>query len=85
MMQHRQQAQPTAGARPGASRYDDNLTAERPTFVTHLECSGTGERPVLSQAVTQAFRRNSAGGMVTSRRRFTTSGSISTIARSGVG
>jgi threonine synthase len=24
--------------------YDDNLTAERPTFVTHLECSATGER-----------------------------------------
>jgi threonine synthase len=23
--------------------YDDNLTAERPTFVTHLECSATGE------------------------------------------
>jgi len=25
-------------------QYDDNLTAERPTFVTHLECSETGER-----------------------------------------
>jgi threonine synthase len=25
-------------------RHDDNLTAERPTFVTHLECSYTGER-----------------------------------------
>ena len=25
-------------------RHDDNLTAERPTFVTHLECSATGER-----------------------------------------
>jgi threonine synthase len=25
-------------------RYDDNLTVERPTFVTHLECSYTGER-----------------------------------------
>lgn len=25
-------------------RYDDNLTAARPTFVTHLECSMTGER-----------------------------------------
>jgi threonine synthase len=25
-------------------RYDDNLTAERPTFVTHLECGYTGER-----------------------------------------
>ncbi len=24
--------------------HDDNLTAERPTFVTHLECSMTGER-----------------------------------------
>jgi threonine synthase len=24
-------------------RYDDNLTAERPTFVTHLECAATGE------------------------------------------
>ncbi len=25
-------------------RYDDNLTSERPTFVTHLECAATGER-----------------------------------------
>jgi threonine synthase len=25
-------------------RYDENLTAERPTFVTHLECAATGER-----------------------------------------
>src|SRR5262245_39904345 len=25
-------------------RDDDNLTAERPTFVTHLECSATGAR-----------------------------------------
>jgi threonine synthase len=25
-------------------RHDDNLTAERPSFVTHLECSFTGER-----------------------------------------
>ena len=25
-------------------RYDENLTSERPTFVTHLECSATGER-----------------------------------------
>ena len=25
-------------------RDDENLTAERPTFVTHLECSATGER-----------------------------------------
>jgi threonine synthase len=24
--------------------FDDNLTAERPTFVTHLECAMTGER-----------------------------------------
>ncbi len=24
--------------------FDDNLTAERPTFVSHLECSATGER-----------------------------------------
>jgi threonine synthase len=24
-------------------RHDDNLTAERPTFVTHLECAATGE------------------------------------------
>jgi threonine synthase len=33
-------------ASPGAdaASYDDNLTAERPTFVTHLECSATGER-----------------------------------------
>jgi threonine synthase len=27
-----------------ALRYDDNLTTERPTFVTHLECGYTGER-----------------------------------------
>jgi threonine synthase len=25
-------------------RYDANLTTDRPTFVTHLECSATGER-----------------------------------------
>jgi threonine synthase len=25
-------------------RYDDNLTSERPTFVTHLECSETSEK-----------------------------------------
>ena len=25
-------------------RYEDNLTTERPTFVTHLECAYTGER-----------------------------------------
>ena len=25
-------------------RYDDNLTTDRTTFVTHLECAGTGER-----------------------------------------
>ena len=25
-------------------QYDDNLTTERPTFVTHLECAQTGER-----------------------------------------
>ena len=25
-------------------RHDDNLAAERPTFVTHLECAYTGER-----------------------------------------
>ncbi|HTQ82926.1 MAG TPA: threonine synthase, partial [Pseudolabrys sp.] len=24
--------------------YDDNLRAERPCFVTHLECAMTGER-----------------------------------------
>jgi hypothetical protein len=23
--------------------YDENLTAERPSFVTHLECSATGD------------------------------------------
>jgi threonine synthase len=28
----------------GALPHDDNLTSERPTFVTHLECSATGER-----------------------------------------
>src|SRR5262249_56665269 len=26
-----------------AVRHDENLTTERPTFVTHLECSQTGE------------------------------------------
>ena len=25
-------------------RFDENLTTERPTFVTHLECAATGER-----------------------------------------
>jgi threonine synthase len=28
----------------GALHYDNNLTAERPTFVTHIECAATGER-----------------------------------------
>ena len=28
---------------------DDNLTIERPTFVTHLECSGTGEQYAADQ------------------------------------
>jgi threonine synthase len=30
-------------------RDDDNLGAERPTFVTHLECSATGERHAADQ------------------------------------
>ena len=30
-------------------RYDDNLTTERKTFVTHLECSATGERHAADQ------------------------------------
>ena len=30
-------------------RDDDNLTTERPTFVTHLECSATGERYAADQ------------------------------------
>ena len=30
-------------------RHDDNLTADRPTFVTHLECSLTGERHEADQ------------------------------------
>ncbi|KQY99898.1 threonine synthase [Pseudolabrys sp. Root1462] len=30
-------------------RHDDNLTADRPTFVTHLECSMTGERHEADQ------------------------------------
>src|SRR5262249_20415376 len=39
----------TAGAEVGRisglhMRDDENLTAERPTFVTHLECSATGEQ-----------------------------------------
>jgi threonine synthase len=29
---------------PSTMQYDDNLTAERPSFVTHLECAMTGER-----------------------------------------
>jgi threonine synthase len=29
--------------------YDDNLTTERPTFVTHLECAYTGERQAADQ------------------------------------
>jgi threonine synthase len=31
-------------------RYDDNLTTERPTFVTHLECAMTGERHAADEA-----------------------------------
>ncbi|KRC80085.1 threonine synthase [Sphingomonas sp. Root241] len=30
-------------------RHDDNLTADRPTFVSHLECSMTGERYAADQ------------------------------------
>jgi threonine synthase len=30
-------------------QYDDNLTTERPTFVTHLECSDTGEHYAADQ------------------------------------
>jgi threonine synthase len=30
--------------------YDDNLTTERPTFVTHLECAETGERHAADKA-----------------------------------
>jgi threonine synthase len=30
-------------------RDDENVTAERPTFVTHLECSATGERHAADQ------------------------------------
>jgi threonine synthase len=30
--------------------YDDNLTTERPTFVTHLECAGTGEHHAADEA-----------------------------------
>jgi threonine synthase len=29
--------------------YQDNLTSERPTFVTHLECASTGERHAADQ------------------------------------
>jgi threonine synthase len=36
--------QPVANLSVDAASHDDNLTAERPTFVTHLECSATGER-----------------------------------------
>src|SRR4051812_17927132 len=34
-------SQPCCGA---PMRHDDNLTTDRQTFVTHLECSMTGER-----------------------------------------
>jgi threonine synthase len=30
--------------------YDDNLTTERPTFVTHLECAETGEHHAADEA-----------------------------------
>jgi threonine synthase len=33
----------------GNLQYDENLTAERPTFVTHLECAFTGERYAADQ------------------------------------
>ena len=36
-------AEPLINGR-GTLAHDENLTAERPTFVTHLECSYTGER-----------------------------------------
>jgi threonine synthase len=31
-------------------QYDDNLTTERPTFVTHLECAETGEHHAADEA-----------------------------------
>jgi threonine synthase len=40
-MTQRQERPPSAD---GPLHYDDNLTTERPTFVTHLECAATGER-----------------------------------------
>ena len=39
--------QPAPGCRrtlPGMTTYSSNLTEDRPTFVTHLECSATGQR-----------------------------------------
>ena len=30
-------------------RYDDNLTTERETFVTHLQCAATGEHHAADQ------------------------------------
>ena len=44
MMQRHERPQAASHPRADALRYDDNLTTERPTFVSHLECAATGER-----------------------------------------
>ena len=48
--------------------YEDNLTAERPTFVTHLECAPTGERHEADQIAQPVARRQAAAGALRPRR-----------------
>ena len=43
MNQPLERSRPAARARDGTLLYLDNLSTERPTFVTHLECAATGE------------------------------------------
>ena len=48
-------------------RDDDNLTTERPTFVTHLECAATGER-YAADALHNLSRAGALAGALRPRR-----------------
>ena len=46
----------TRNAKVGQQERDDETTVERPTFVTHLECSATGENPADEPTTVGASR-----------------------------
>ena len=41
---------------------NENLTTDRPTFVTHLECSMTGEHYAADRAAQSVARRQALTG-----------------------